>query len=152
MAGSIRIFQIELTDRASGARLTLEAGREFNPQCWYLDFGDLTLHLHPDQAARFGRAIRRLSWRRRARTPGPVWARDVGDNAGPKIKLELGLDEDGFVTVEIGSTRICCGDQQSDDLIYFLTVFADDIATVERASEPPLEPYSPFKWWKPHWS
>jgi hypothetical protein len=88
MAGSIQIFRFELTDRASGAHLTLAGGREFDGY-FYLEFGDFTLRLHPDQAARFGRAVRRLAWRRRAKTPGPVWSREVGDDAGLSIKVEL---------------------------------------------------------------
>ncbi len=119
MAGSIRIFQIELADRASGAHLALAAGREFDGY-FYVEFGDLTLRLHPDQAARFASAVRRLVWRRRAKTSGRVWAREVGVGAGdPATKIELGLDDDGLAYVTVGSTRISCGDQQSDDLAYF---------------------------------
>lgn len=151
MAGSIQIFRIELADRASGAHLALAAGREFNPQCFYLDFGDLTLRLHPDQAARFGRAVRRLAWRRRAKTPGPAWSRDLGGGAGPAIKAEIGPDEDGFVVVEVGSIKIVCGEQQTDDLVYFLTAFGDDIAAIGRASEPRPQRYAPGLHYKSRW-
>jgi hypothetical protein len=92
MAG-VQIFRIELADRASGARLTLAAGREFDGY-FYLEFGDFTFRWHLDQAARFASAVRRLAWRRRAKTSGAVWRRDLGDDAGLSIKLELGLDEE----------------------------------------------------------
>jgi hypothetical protein len=134
--GNIRTFSIELTDRASGARLTLAGGREFAPACFFLDFGDITLRLHPDQADRFAWAIKRLSWRRRdkaaGREPkaGPVWTRQLGDGAGLNIAVQFGTADEGLFSVQVGSTKVVCDEAQSDVFTAVLSNFADDIYAI----------------------
>jgi hypothetical protein len=151
MAGSIQIFSIELVDRASGARLALAAGREFDPACFYLDFGDFMLRLAPDQAQRFAFAVRRLSRRQRTKKAGPVWTRQLGDSAGPNITLAFGIADDGLAYVEAGSVKIVCDEAQTDDLLHVLDCFAEDIDAIGRASEPPPRPYSASDFYVPKW-
>jgi hypothetical protein len=135
--GKVQIFKVELTDNASGAHLTLAAGRELDGD-FYLDFGDFVLPLFPEQAAAFARAVVRLRWRRNQATPKPgsVWRRTVGDGVGPGFRVELGLDE-GHLYVEIAGTKIVCDDAQGDLLLAVLERFADDVASVQQADTEP---------------
>jgi hypothetical protein len=127
MAGSIKIFRIELDDYTSGVQIALAGGREFVPACFYLELGDALLRLDTDQALRFASEVRRLSWRRRELKPGAVWSRELGGDGDAPIRVALGLVEGGCVYVEIGSTKIVCDEQQTDDLVRALQCFADDV-------------------------
>jgi hypothetical protein len=134
----IQIFKIELTDHASGAHLTLAAGRELEGY-HYLDFvGDFLLQLFPEQVAGLGRAVFLLNWRRQrtTRKVGAVWRRNLGDGVNAGFRLELGLTEEGRVYLEAGSTKICCDEAQGDLLIAVLQNFVDDAATLHAAASP----------------
>jgi hypothetical protein len=132
--GRVQIFRIELTDRASGAHLTLAAGRELAGD-FFLDFGDFVLPLFPEQASAFARAVSRLAWRRQraAPKPGSAWKRIVGDGVGAGFKVEFGLTDEGRCYAEVGSTKIVCDDGQGDLLRAVLERFAEDVASVQQA-------------------
>jgi hypothetical protein len=134
----IQIFKIELVDRASGAHLTLAAGRELDGD-HFLDFGDFVLPLFPEQAAAFARAVTRLAWRRQQATPKPgsVWRRTVGDGVGPGFRLELGLTDEGRVYVEAAGTKIVTDEGQGDVLFAVLGQLAEDVSSISAASEQP---------------
>jgi hypothetical protein len=128
----IQIFKIELTDHASGARLTLAAGRDLDGN-FYLDFvGNFILPLLQEQAAAFARAVARMRWRRNQATPKPgyVWRRTVGDGVSAGFRLEFGLTDEGRVYVETAGTKIVCDDAQGDLLLAVLENFAEDVNVV----------------------
>jgi hypothetical protein len=130
MIGRVEIFRIELADHASGARLTLAAGRELRGD-FYIDFGEFLLPLFPEQASAFAFAVLRLAWRRRHSTkPGAIWKRLVGDGVGAGFKVEFGLTDEGRCYAEVGSTKIVCDDGQSGLLLAVLEHFRDDILAV----------------------
>jgi hypothetical protein len=134
--GQVQIFKIELTDHASGAHLTLAAGRELGGD-FYIDFGEFLLPLFPEQASAFAMAVLRLVWRRRqaAPKPGAVWRRTVGDGVGPGFRVELGLTEEGALYVEAAGAKIVCDDGQGDVLLAVLERFRDDIIGVTMVPE-----------------
>lgn len=131
--GKVQVFKIELTDHASGAHLTLAAGRELAGD-FFLDFGEFVLPLFPEQASAFARAVSRLAWRRQRPTPKPgaVWKRIVGDGVGLGFRVELGLTDEARVYVEAAGTKIVCDDGQGDLVFAVLERFADDIASVQQ--------------------
>jgi hypothetical protein len=136
--GRVQIFEVELIDRASGARLVLAGGRELGGP-FYLNFvGDFVLQLFPEQVARLGRAVFLLNWRRRRATPKPgsVWRRNLGDGVNPGFRLELGLADGGRVYLEAGSTKICCDEGQGDLLIAVLESFVADADALYAVSSP----------------
>jgi hypothetical protein len=140
--GRVQIFKIELTDRASGAHLTLAAGRELDGD-FFLDFGEFVLPLFPEQASAFARAVTRLAWHRQRATPKPgaVWKRIVGDGVGAGFKVEFGLTDEGRCYAEAAGTKIVCDDGQGDLVLAVLQRFAEDVntvaANVSSASEMP---------------
>lgn len=129
--GRVQIFKVELTDRASGARLSLAAGRELEGD-FFLDFGEFVLPLFQEQAAAFARAVARLAWRRQRPTPKPgaVWKRIVGDGVSAGFRVELGLTDEARVYIEAAGVKVVCDDGQGDLVFAVLERFADDIIAV----------------------
>jgi hypothetical protein len=105
--GQVQIFKIELTDYASGAHLTLAAGRELGGD-FFISFGEFLLPLFPEQASAFAMAVLRLVYRRRHSTPKPgaLWRRVVGDSVSPAFRVELGLTDEAHVYVEAAGAKI----------------------------------------------
>jgi hypothetical protein len=135
--GKVQIFKIELRDQASGACLTLAAGRELGG-LFFLDFVDFVLQLLPEQVEGLSRAVFLLSWRRQRATPkvGAVWRRNLGDGVNAGFRLELGLTDEGQVYLEAGSTKICCDEAQGDLLIAVLERFVADADALYAATSP----------------
>jgi hypothetical protein len=131
--GKVQIFKIELTDQASGARLTLAAGRELDGD-FFLDFGEFVLPLFPEQASAFARAVSRLAWRRQQATPKPgsVWRRTVGDGVSAGFRVEICLTDEAKCYVEVGSAKLCLDAGQGDLLLAVLQRFAEDIGSVQQ--------------------
>jgi hypothetical protein len=150
MSGSMRLFQIELTD-FSGAQITLAGGRQFDENCYYLEFADFSMQLWPDEAERFARVARYLLRRRQLKKPGVCWTRELGDGAGLKTKLQFGVSENHLVYVEAGNVKVECSDGLSDTLIAVLSNFAADVGEVSRASQPPPALYAPGMHYKSKW-
>ena len=150
MSGNMRLFQIELTDRASGAQITLAGGRWFDENSYYLEFDDFSMQLWPDEAERFAWVARYLLRRRQLQKPGECWSRELGDGAGLKTKLQFGVTENNLVYVE-ANVRVECDEGLSDTLVAVLANFAADIREVSRASQPPPAPYSALDLYTPKW-
>jgi hypothetical protein len=134
--GKVQIFKVELRDHASGASLTLAAGRELNGD-HFLDLGEFVLPLFQEQAEAFARAVARLAWRRQRATPRPgaVWKRLVGDGVGPPSRLEVGITDEGRLYVEAAGVKIVCDDGQGDLLLAVLERFAEDVASVQQQAD-----------------
>jgi hypothetical protein len=134
--GQVQIFKIELTDRASDARLTLAAGRELGGD-HFISFDEFVLPLFSEQASAFAMAVLRLVYRRRQSTPKPgaLWRRTVGDSVSPAFRVELGLTDEAHVYVEAAGTKIICDDGQGDVLQAVLERFREDILAVNTMPE-----------------
>ena len=155
-----RLFQIVLSDHASHAVLEITGGRTDGEPPYYLDFGEqlFPLNMPMGEARSLTSSIRKIDWwlrdakvRKKTLTPRAVYRRNVGDGVAPPQRIELGFAEDNALYLEVGSRKIVCNAEQTDDLMYVLSCFASDVADVDRASEPPQRPYSVWDYYVPKW-
>jgi hypothetical protein len=151
MSGNVRLFQIELTDRASGAQITLAGGRQFDENCYYLEFSDFTMQLWADETERFAAIARYVLRRRQLKKPGECWTRELGNGADLKTKLQFGVTENNLAYVEVKNVRVECDEGLSDTLVAVLSNFAVDIGEVSRSAAPLPRPYAPGRYYRSRW-
>jgi hypothetical protein len=151
MLGNMRLFQIELTDQTSGAQITLAGGRQFDENCYFLEFSDFTMQLWADEAERFAAVARYLLRRRLLKKPGECWTRELGNGAGLTTKLQFGVTENNLAYVEVGNVRVECAEGLSDTLVAVLSNFAVDVGEVSRSAAPMPQLYAPGWNYRSRW-
>jgi hypothetical protein len=134
----LQLFEIQIADRASGASMTLEGGRDFD-RGFYLIVDGATWRMSVSDASWLAAGARqienRVQWAKDRAKEGATFRRHVPFTDGTLL-VELGIEhigDDDVIYFEFDK-RIQLASDDARRLFDVLARFGDDVRTVRSAS------------------